>query len=1220
MFDLRSNGDIKQQPDLDVTLLDPTSKPEENQESELASTMKSVVNYFNSVASVTVTTPLKGTCMQVTKDETNIILGSRKGRLTVINSSSKAVVTDEKVSEMAIQAIVLSVDDSCIYAGGDDKVINKHNLRTLGLVDSFQGHTAAVTSIMVSSDNRWLFSASKDTTVRMWAEQPVSPRDKVLYSCKGEVTCLDLCITGTLLCSGGTDKQIYVYELYYDMSNPGKMLTILKNEASVLALKFSYDCGKIFSGDSSGDIKAYKCSTWEVISKYSHGGEVVSLDTSMSGDILISAGDKNIIKVWNLFHEEAEVVIKKHTDAVVAVKITKDQLRIISIGNDKNMITSKIPQFEEKKTLNIEGIKIVKLWHSKSSKLLEGIVSTPDQQHWICDWDSNGNHTENIKLDIDDLTLSLVNFQNTEVLAFSNASQADVAELNGDPQLSFTCLKIFNIGQRRRLRAHLLNLTPQSAYLSDNSELCFIGESFKVTVWRYSDFSKIKEVFAHNGSITQTLASKDLTDLFTFGVDSKLKRFDLSTIHTDKKPIEMNNKNFTESINDTQMLLSDDGKYIYLLFIDSCLQVIEVETLIVVLRVEKEYKMMIKGSNGTLMVLAADGIDIYSCKSLQLLCNYMRDFKIMRVLMSEDLSLMYIQTENQLLEYVNPLRPKSLSFVGSSNDLDQFLAHVNTIIDKSCEEMYLGPQFLIEPAHINLLHLYAYFNMSDVIKEAIRGRDGQNNIAFMESLGHFSPLTIALQMNFTECIHSIISAVRKEVKEVTKQTMYKKFLFQYMEGSITSLNNIGYKGMHKLYRDILENDTSEYLPNFCDRKTRLPMVIKSNQLFPNPEEFNLGADIPEDGKAVVFYRSLLKLPMEMGSSLSLEFMDSLGECSNEDIFDCKIIKLIIAQKWVHAKKYIWVQAGLYLIYMLLLCLYTANIDLRTKLFLIAPLSVSCVLYAYELIFVIISFTNYFQDFWNVVDSIRAWLMIGYAGLVWSGYFVVSTTENTNEKDMLALLLFVSWMRGITYFRLNASTRYLIKLLFQVCSDIVPFLIVLFYSIVAFGLILDAFDSEDSDPFLPWLTSSYMIILGGWDNPTSPDFYSVILLLATMLNPIISLNMLISILADTFEQVSENQLVADSLELIGMIIEIETLMFWNRNKNAKNFLQSMEDDTIDVVADDELVKQIDNIRSKIGYLDQNFKFAKENIERSDTKINKCTDQVMEKLQELLEKNS
>ena len=65
---------------------------------------------------------------------------------------------------------------------------------------------------------------------------------------------------------------------------------------------------------------------------------------------------------------------------------------------------------------------------------------------------------------------------------------------------------------------------------------------------------------------------------------------------------------------------------------------------------------------------------------------------------------------------------------------------------------------------------------------------------------------------------------------------------------------------------------------------------------------------------------------------------------------------------------------------------------------------------------------------------------------------------------------------------------------------------------------------------------------------------------------------------------------------------------------------MEDDTIDVVADDELVKQIDNIRSKIGYLDQNFKFAKENIERSDTKINKCTDQVMEKLQELLEKNS
>lgn len=87
----------------------------------------------------------------------------------------------------------------------------------------------------------------------------------------------------------------------------------------------------------------------------------------------------------------------------------------------------------------------------------------------------------------------------------------------------------------------------------------------------------------------------------------------------------------------------------------------------------------------------------------------------------------------------------------------------------------------------------------------------------------------------------------------------------------------------------------------------------------------------------------------------------------------------------------------------------------------------------------------------------------------------------------------------------------------------------------------------------------MIIIGNWDNPETVNFYSLILLLATLLNPIISLNLLISILSNTFSQVQESQVVADSQELMTMIVEAETLMFWKRNLSSKLYFQTMERD-------------------------------------------------------------
>ena len=169
-------------------------------------------------------------------------------------------------------------------------------------------------------------------------------------------------------------------------------------------------------------------------------------------------------------------------------------------------------------------------------------------------------------------------------------------------------------------------------------------------------------------------------------------------------------------------------------------------------------------------------------------------------------------------------------------------------------------------------------------------------------------------------------------------------------------------------------------------------------------------------------------------------------------------------------------------------------------------------------------------------------------MIWAGF-------TSSDDVLLAIVIFVSFFRGITYFRVNSKTRYLINLIFQVCIDVVTFFIVFIYAIIglfiAFYTVLsgELDKNTEKDSFKPTIdlfdvfTNSAMISLGSWD----PSFFhenlsALILFLATMINPIIMLNLVVSILSDTFEKVQLDQEIFDRKELVEMIFEVETLMF------------------------------------------------------------------------------
>ena len=121
-----------------------------------------------------------------------------------------------------------------------------------------------------------------------------------------------------------------------------------------------------------------------------------------------------------------------------------------------------------------------------------------------------------------------------------------------------------------------------------------------------------------------------------------------------------------------------------------------------------------------------------------------------------------------------------------------------------------------------------------------------------------------------------------------------------------------------------------------------------------------------------------------------------------------------------------------------------------------------------------------------------------------------------------------------------GTRYMVRLLSEVINDMQVFFIILSYSTLAFTFIL--YLNEAKLRFGQYLTVSYRLNLGDFNTDFEKPFDWTIFFFATVINPLIMLNLLISIMGNTYARVKEGNDIANFQELTEMILEIEKLIF------------------------------------------------------------------------------
>nr|XP_046164316.1 pre-mRNA-processing factor 19-like isoform X3 [Oncorhynchus gorbuscha] len=189
-------------------------------------------------------------------------------------------------------------DTNKVLTGGADKNVVVFDKKEEQIIATLKGHTKKVTSVIYHPSQSVVFSASPDSTIRVWSVTGGNCV-QVVRAHEASVTGLSLHATGDYLLSSSEDQ----YWAFSDIQT-GRVLTKVTDEAAGCALtcaQFHPD-GLIFGkGTADSQIKIWDLKERTNVANFpGHIGPVTSIAFSENGYYLATGAQDSSVKLWDL--------------------------------------------------------------------------------------------------------------------------------------------------------------------------------------------------------------------------------------------------------------------------------------------------------------------------------------------------------------------------------------------------------------------------------------------------------------------------------------------------------------------------------------------------------------------------------------------------------------------------------------------------------------------------------------------------------------------------------------------------------------------------------------------------------------------------------------------------------------------------------------------------------------------------------------------------------
>lgn len=1080
--------------------------------SEVRSMIESVEKFVEENTQSVIQVPFKINTFALTQDSKNLIYATTNGNIAQFSIRKKIIKNDVPLSTGNLFAILLTKDEKHILVTGEESVIHVFSYPSLEHVKSMEGHEETVMRIIQTPDGKTMFSCSEDSTVRRWNLDDFSGGE-VLIRHEGKCKSIALEPNGRYLFSGGEDQLIRVY----DIQSETVIQQLSGHTNWIWALAVSHDSKYLISGSSDKQIKLWDISTLECIKTFTgHTSRLTSLQFSPDDQFIVSASSDTTLRVWPLNSGAPPRVLTGHTNWVRDFIITYDQKYIYSAGEDSTFRIWSFPTeiIDNQLTTHEDCIQTMSVCDQG------GALVTAGDDRKVKLWNIRDSAFDN---DIEELeskiTCGTITKDDRYYIAATENGFVYVFDMKTHTRIS--CKK-----------AHVGGI--RSIGLNSDDSLLMTGGTIdsRVCIFYLKSLECKTILRGHSNWIWSVAFSYDSKYAITGSSDNTVKIWDietrkcLSTLTT-----HLNRICWISITKDSQTLVTGDynGKVYIWNFPER-----RIET---TLNTHENVLTGVYITSDQSSLITSDiygKLNIFDLKTRQTITTLSLGRIDCFALDPQETSI-YYSNDNISYFIKNPLKVTELSVFGNGDKSDyiQYL-HSIMIEKKNIKQDLKMDEWIIMPYKINLLHIYAYYGMNEYLENSVN-----NSFSLLKSMNNETALTIGLYRKSYESLENILMKLCEEVKN-------NMFLMSIIEDAIVLLNQFGNANLTKVYDTILRVCDQPSLPKFCMEKYSFPIHYMNDSIKVNPDNFISPEDKTNEGELILFKESLIKFNFSSGSKWSIEFLSSILDSPNQNIFRSQYIQSILIYKWKNLRYYMNLQAAIYLVYMMILSVQILS-GTNDTLTILSIFIINFALLLFEVFQMLVAGKRYWTDFWNYLDIVRSLTCMIYYSM-----FYVDLGKEWNY-ELLAVVTLVSWIRGISYFRIFQKTRYIINLLTEVINDMKAFMCVLVYSSLSFTFLFLVIKNESNFP--AYILGTFKMNLGdvadGYENSIL-EFS--LLTVAIIINPIIMLNLLISIIGDTFDRVQSTMVIADMRELCEMIIELESMLYWKRESGTLQYLQ------------------------------------------------------------------
>ena len=179
--------------------------------------------------------------------------------------------------------------------------------------------------------------------------------------------------------------------------------------------------------------------------------------------------------------------------------------------------------------------------------------------------------------------------------------------------------------------------------------------------------------------------------------------------------------------------------------------------------------------------------------------------------------------------------------------------------------------------------------------------------------------------------------------------------------------------------------------------------------------------------------------------------------------------------------------------------------------------------------------KYVRDYWNLIDTLANTLSIIY---LFQWY---SDSEENDRLQILAWANLFAWLRLSGYFRLVKPTRYLMRMIFYIIQNSIPFITILLFYVFASLFSLMAF--SPGDRVVDYWEIAYRLVYADFDDAeyNTTDSYRVFFFAITLFMSLILLNMLIALMGDAVDYVQSTSEKENVRERLVLILEVSKFL-------------------------------------------------------------------------------